>query len=95
MTEIIRTIGRPAMEFFAEQERLSWDEACRKCDPFNRAQARLWGQFFTRDGTAVTAVGVAVCNSHFSQLYRAWLRGDLVEIDGREIVTLSPTRRPL
>ena len=38
---------------------------------------------------------IPVCTSHFSQLYTSWLRGDLTEIDGREIVTLSPTQRPL
>ncbi len=92
---MMETYGRPIMELFAEIERRSYDEACLKCDPHNRAQTRLWGQFFTRTGDAVEARGLAVCTSHFSQLYTSWLRGDLTEIDGREIVTLSPTQRPL
>lgn len=83
------------MEFFAEQERRSYEDPCRKCDPYNRAQARLWGQFFSRDGNTIEALGIPVCNDHFNQLFKAWLRGDLVEIDGREVVSLSPTRRPL
>lgn len=91
----METYGRPLMEHLAEQERQSWDTACLSCDPYNRAEARLWGQFFTRTGEAVEARGLAVCSAHFSQLYRSWLRGDLTEIDGREIVTLSPTKRPL
>ena len=92
---MMETYGRPLMEHAAKQERESWDEACLKCDPSNRAQTRLWGQFFTRTGEAVEARGLAVCKAHFSQLYASWLSGALTEIDGREIVTLSPTQRPL
>lgn len=91
----METHGRPLMEHLADQERKSWDEGCLKCDLYNRAQTRLWGQFFTRTGDAIENRGLAVCTSHFSQLYKSWLRGDLTEIDGREIVTLSPTQRPL
>lgn len=85
----------PIMEHYAEKERREQFQLCILCTANTKAKLRLWGQFFTRTGENIEARGIAVCYAHHSRAFLAWQRGALTHIDGREIVSLYATQRPL
>lgn len=91
----METYGRPVMEHYAEKERRRGVVHCVRCAGATSAGCLLWGRFFSRDGETLEVISVPVCLPHHAKSLEQWQKGLLREIDGREIVTLSTSRRPL